>query len=180
MTVDFHAVGDGYEPVLALPTNPALRDWPWELFRATVRGFVDEWVLDADIAARDADLRSGVAGVLTAFWSHPTTAEAAVWGEYIYEDDILGASHNSLAKAIGVRDFIGKAGRGYEGKRLWLSGSVQISPPGIRPFARAGLWINEGRQLQEGPAAFLPAKWRRRAHLLRLAAQTRGIRVKPR
>ncbi len=176
MTVDFLGPERGYEPVLASPTNPVLDGWPWETYRATLMRFVDEWLLDEDIAARDADLRSGVADVLTEFWSRPSVDEAAAWGSFVYEDDILGASRNTLAKAIRPGDFLGKVGRRYEGKRLWLAASVQLSPAPVRPFARAGLWFNECRRSEQGTAAFLPRKWARRADLIRLAATTRSAR----
>jgi FMN phosphatase YigB (HAD superfamily) len=176
MTVDFTEKGGRYEPVLASGTNPVLDDWPWDTFRSTVMRFADELVLDPDIAAVGADLRGAVAEVLDAFWSHPTPEEARVWGAYVYEDDILAASRNPLAKPIGALDFVGKAGSAYEGKRLWLAASVQLSSPAVRPLARVGLRLNERRHSSGGVRAVLPAKWRRRAGLLAIAAKTRRAR----
>jgi FMN phosphatase YigB (HAD superfamily) len=173
MTVDFAERDGRYEPVLASVTNPVLDDWPWDTFRSTVMRFADELVLDPDIAAAGADLRGAVAEVLDAFWSHPTPEEARVWGAYVYEDDILAASRNPLAKPISAADFLGKASPRYEGKRLWLAASVQLSSPLVRPLARAGLRLNERRHGGGGVRAVLPARWRRRAGLLTIAAKTR-------
>ena len=177
MTTDFVEKDGRFEPVLSSPTNPVLARWPWETFRATIARFVDELVLDADVAAVNADLRSGVADVLTAFWSHPTAEEARVWGSYVYEDDILAKSHNPLAKPIYPSDFWSKASRSYEGKRLWLAASVTLSPAAVRPAARAGLWFNERRREASGIGGFVPPRWRRRAQLVRQAAGTRRARA---
>lgn len=176
MTVDFRRTGSRFEPILASQQNPALANWPWDSFRETVFRFVDELILDADIASATADLRSPVADVLTAFWSHPTEEESRVWGDYTYEDDLLGSSHNSLAAKITARDFIGKARSAYEGKRLWLQGSVMISRPSLRPAARIGLWFNDRRRSGDGAAGFVSPQLRRRARLITIAAQCRAKR----
>jgi hypothetical protein len=114
-----------------------------------------------------------VADVLSAFWTRPTVSEAQAWGSYLYEDDILAQSRNPLAAAIRVGDFIGKARRSYEGRRLWMAGSVMLSPRVVRPAARAGLWFNAVNRSEAGFRSAVPAKWRNRARLLDLAARSR-------
>jgi FMN phosphatase YigB (HAD superfamily) len=173
VTVGFRRHGDRVEPVLASATNPTLDGWPWDLYREAVFRFVDEWVLDPDIAQLHGDLRPAVADVLTEFWLRPTRAEARAWGQYVYEDDILASSRNLLATPIAIRDFLHKTTkRGYEGKRLWLPGSVALTPAYLRPQARFGLWVNERRRLGR-IGFFLPA---RAAHRLRLAQL--GLRIR--
>lgn len=176
MTVDFTDDEGTIVPVLASDTNPALRGWPWEQFREVLFRFADALVLDRDIASIAADLRAPVAAVLTEFWSHPTEAEARAWGAYTYEDDILATSRNPLAAPIRAGDFVGKARKSYEGKRMWLSGSVQLSPRSIRPAARAGLWVNDRRRAPGGITAFVPPRWGRRLRLLGLAVRSRSER----
>jgi len=173
VTVGFRRRGGRVEPVLASATNPTLDGWPWDLYREAVFRFVDEWVLDADIAQLHADLRPAVAEVLTEFWLRPTRAEAQAWGKYVYEDDILASSRNLLATPLEVRDFLHKTTRrGYEGKRLWLPGSVALTPAYLRPQARLGLWINERRRLGR-IGFFLPARAARRLQLAQLGWRTR-------
>ena len=175
-TVGFRRTGDRVEPVLASATNPTLDGWPWDLYRAAVMRFVDEWVLDADIAQLHGDLRPAVADVLTEFWLRPTRAEARAWGQYVYEDDILASSRNLLATPLAVRDFLHKTTRrGYEGKRLWLPGSVALTPAYLRPQARFGLWVNERRRLGR-VGFFLPARAARRLQLAQLGLRTRRRR----
>lgn len=173
VTVGFRRTGDRVEPVLASATNPTLDAWPWDLYREAVFRFVDEWVLDPDIAQRHGDLRPAVADILTEFWLRPTRAEAQAWGQYVYEDDILASSRNLLATPIAVTDFLHKTTRrGYEGKRLWLPGSVALTPAYLRPQARLGLWINERRRLGR-IGFFLPARAARRLQLAQLGWRTR-------
>ena len=173
VTVGFRRNGGRIEPVLASPTNPTLDEWPWELYRETVFRFVDELVLDDDIANRYGDLRPAVADVLTDFWLRPTRAEAQAWGRYVYEDDILASSRNLLATPIEVRDFLHKTTRRtYEGKRLWLPGSVALTPAYLRPQAKLGLWVNERRRLGR-VGFFLPKRVRHRLKLAQLGLQTR-------
>jgi len=173
VTVGFRRNGGRIEPVLASPTNPTLDEWPWELYRETVFRFVDELILDDDIANRYGDLRPAVADVLTDFWLRPTRAEAQAWGRYVYEDDILASSRNLLATPIEVRDFLHKTTRRtYEGKRLWLPGSVALTPAYLRPQAKLGLWVNERRRLGR-VGFFLPKRVRHRLKLAQLGLQTR-------
>ncbi|MBV9096577.1 MAG: hypothetical protein JO079_00845 [Frankiaceae bacterium] len=173
VTVGFRRNGGRVEPVLASPTNPTLDQWPWELYRETVFRFVDSLVLDEDIANRYGDLRPAVADVLTEFWLRPTRAEAQAWGRYVYEDDILASSRNLLATPIEVRDFLHKTTkRTYEGKRLWLPGSVALTPAYLRPQAKLGLWVNERRRLGR-VGFFLPKRIRHRLKLAQLGLQTR-------
>jgi hypothetical protein len=176
MTTDFREREGRFEPVLASDHNPILVDWPWAEFRETVFRFVDELVLDSDIANVRADLRTPVAAALTAFWSNPTEEESRAWGAYIYEDDILASSHNSLASEITLGDFLGKARPSYEGRRVWLQGSVMLSHPMLRPAARAGLWLNERRRSSPGLTSLMPAQLRQRARLLAIAARSRTQR----
>lgn len=176
MTVDF-IVDDSVEPVLASDTNPALADWPWELYRHTLLEFVDEWVLDADLANTAADLRPAVAEVLEEFWSHPTRDEARAWGAFVYEDDVLSKSRNRLAVGWSATEFARKiVHRGYEGRQLWLNGAVALTSAPLRPAARAGLWVNDCRA-NGGRSAFLPAAFRRR---LPLAAAMWRVRARHR
>ena len=176
MTRDFVERDGRYEPVLAGETNPVLDGWPWDGFRRTLFRFVDELTLDTDLAPLSADLRAGVAAALVEFWSHPTDEEAAVWGSYVYEDDILASSHNPLARPIRLADFVHKTRAAYEGKRLWLEASVRLSSPALRPAVRAGLWFNARRRSGPGPMVFVPPTWRRRLGIARTAVRTRGGR----
>jgi hypothetical protein len=177
MTVGFSRNGDRIEPVLAAATNPTLDGWPWKLFRQAVFRFVDELVLDPDIAALHADLRPAVAAVISEFWLRPTREEAEAWGRYVYEDDILARSRNHLASPMTPGDFLHKTtSKSYEGKRLWLPGSVALTPAYLRPQARLGLWVND-RLRTKGRARFLvPDGVAHRIALLRLAASTRRNR----
>jgi FMN phosphatase YigB (HAD superfamily) len=173
VTVGFRRDGDRVEPVLASPTNPTLDEWPWDLYREAVFRFVDEWVLDADIAQLRADLRPAVAAVLGDFWLRPTRAEAQAWGRYVYEDDILASSRNLLATPIELRDFLHKTTRRtYEGKRLWLPASVALTPAYLRPPAKFGLWVNQRRRLGR-VGFFLPKRVAHRLKLAQLGLQTR-------
>jgi len=173
VTVGFRRTDDRVEPVLASPTNPTLDSWPWDLYREAVFRFVDEWVLDPDIAQVHGDLRPAVADVLTEFWLRPTRAEAQAWGQYVYEDDILASSRNLLATPLAVRDFLHKTTRrGYEGKRLWLPASVALTPAYLRPQARFGLWINERRRLGR-VGFFLTRRTARRLGLAKLRLRIR-------
>jgi hypothetical protein len=177
MTVGFERRGGRVAPVLASETNPTLDEWPWQLLRETVFRFVDELLLDADIASLRADLRPAVADVLSEFWLRPTRDEATAWGRYVYEDDILARSRNHLAAPMGPSDFLRKTTRrNYEGKRLWLPGSVALTPAYLRPQARVGLWVND-RLRTRGRVRFLvPDRLAGRAALLRLALRTRRSR----
>ena len=173
VTVGFRRTDGRIEPVLASPTNPTLADWPWDLYREAVFRFVDELVLDGDIAQVHGDLRPAVADVLTEFWLHPTRSEAQAWGRYVYEDDILASSRHLLATPIEVRDFLHKTTRRtYEGKRLWLPASVALTPAYLRPQARLGLWVNERRR-RGRLAFFLTARAARRLQLAKLGLRTR-------
>jgi hypothetical protein len=176
MTSDFRRTEpDGpLVPVLASETNPVLEGWPWHELRDVVFDFVNQLVLDQDLAAIGADLRPTVAAVLDAFWTHPTADEAAAWGSYLYEDDLLASSRNALATPLGARDFLRKTtDRGYEGKRLWLQGSVALTNARLRMPARAGLWFND-RLRSHGAARFLlPDRIAPRAQLLQQAVRTR-------
>jgi len=172
-TVGFRRARDRIEPVLASQTNPTLDGWPWDLYREAVFRFVDEWVLDPDIAQVRGDLRPGVADVLTEFWLRPTRTEAQAWGRYVYEDDILASSRNLLARPFAPRDFLHKATRQtYEGKRLWPPGSAALTPAYLRPPARFGLWVNERRRLGR-VGFFLPARVAHRLRLAQLGIRTR-------
>lgn len=166
MTVDFVGDGDRIRPVLTSETNPALRSWPWSLYRQVILDFVESLVLDADIAHTGADLRAPVAAVLNEFWLRPTPDEARVWGGYVYEDDILAESRNTLASPITIKDFVGKSRSSYEGKRLWMPASVLLSPPGVRPLARTGLWINAQRQKRRRGEDLLSPRARDRVTIL--------------
>lgn len=175
MTTDFVRGDDGtLTPVLASPDNPVLADWPWELMRTTMLRFVDELVMDEDIAAVGADLRLPVAAVLEDFWDRPTAEEARAWGRYPYEDDLLASSRHRLATGLSLRDFVRKStDRGYEGRRLWLQGSVALTGAGLRPPARAGLWAAD-RLRRTGAARFaVPDRALPRAHLLVQAVRAR-------
>jgi len=173
VTVGFRRTDGRIEPVLASPTNPTLADWPWDLYREAVFRFVDELVLDGDIAQVHGDLRPAVADVLTEFWLHPTRPEAQAWGRYVYEDDILASSRHLLATPIEVRDFLHKTTRRtYEGKRLWLPASVALTPAYLRPQARLGLWVNERRR-RGRLGFFLTARAARRLQLAKLGLRTR-------
>lgn len=176
MTTDFQPGPEGWEPRLASEHNPALAlaHWPWDLYRDVVGRFVDNLVLDPDLAEVGADLRSPVAAALREFWTRPTEDEARAWGAYPYEDDVLATSRNPLAHPIRVRDFAGKARSSYQGKRLWLEGSVALSSPWLRPPARAGLWLAEERR-RAGEKGRRPgaSRWRDRIAVARLAVRTR-------
>jgi len=66
--------------------------------------------------------------------------------------------------------------RSYEGKRLWLPGSVALTPAYLRPQARFGLWVND-RLRARGRARFLVPDWiATRTELLRLAVEARRRR----
>jgi FMN phosphatase YigB (HAD superfamily) len=173
MTTDFAKEATRYAPILASEENPTLEGWPWQLVRDTMFRFVDELVLDKDIARTGADLRAPVAAVLDEFWTRPTRSEAQSWSQYLYEDDILGQSRHPLAAPITVSDFFGKAHRSYEGRRMWMSGSVMLSSRSVRPAARVGLWLNDVRRSEEGMRSALPSTWRRAA-ILRRQRRARG------
>src|SRR5262249_34924122 len=93
------------------------------------------------------------------------------------EDDILASSRNLLATPLALRDFLHKTTkRGYEGKRLWLPGSVALTPAYLRPQARFGLWVNDRRRARNEGGSLLPARAAHRLRLAKLGLRTRRLR----
>lgn len=132
ITVDLEDDGHGgVRPVVASPHNPVLAQWPWwATYRAAVDAFVEALpVEDADLLALGADLRTPTAEVLSSFWEHPTPAEVEAWGSFVFEDDLLGESHNTLVQPYHVADVLARVvSRRPVRPRVWHAGSAAASP----------------------------------------------------
>jgi hypothetical protein len=112
-----------------------LDGWPWfDLFRTSVATFVDALPIeDDDLVALDSDLRAPVLDVLKGFWDHPTDDEVATWGRFVFEDDILGTSHNHLAQPYRWSEIVGKVRTGEPPRnRVWPAGCARVSPIPVR------------------------------------------------
>lgn len=114
-------------PRLSSDTNPGARRWGLAVHRAAISAVCD--------ALRDRhrldDLREMVSELLSAFWLHPTRAEAMAWGMYPYDSDPTGSAARPLARPFpeDVQDFFDPEQRG---DRAWLAGSVALSPASVR------------------------------------------------
>ena len=154
MTIGFTETSTGIEPVLVSADNPALGRWPfWDIYRQATYTFAELCIWDADLIEVNADLRAPVNALLSELWFHPRDDEAAVWGQFPF-DDLLASDWHPLARPIGLGDFATRAKAGYAGHRIWIPGSIQMSAPAVRPFARAGLWLKES--LEDARSAGVP------------------------
>jgi FMN phosphatase YigB (HAD superfamily) len=166
MTIGFRSAPDGsIEPVLAGLSNPVLADWPWfDLFRSSVAAFVEALPLeDDDLVALDADLRPAVAHTLKLFWERPTRAEVTTWGQFVFEDDILGRSHNALVQPYRLTEVVERLRARKLRPRAWVAGSARASSPAVRVAAR--VWAEVQAR---PPEQLVPAPARQAARALQL------------
>ena len=62
--------------------------------------FLEHLLLDKNLVNPWADMRPATAELLGAFWVNPSRLEAAVWGEFPYEDDQAGTYRKQIIRNL--------------------------------------------------------------------------------
>lgn len=139
--VGYEEVGDEVRPILASTRDEPAIAWGVTLVRDVIRRFGRELAASVrDVTLDlDADLRALVVELTRLFWLEADPAEAKEWATFPFEDDPLGRSRRPVAWPFGLRDVVRAVWiRDYPAdKRLWLEGSLAITPPFVlRGFER--------------------------------------------
>ena len=95
-------------------TNTPAKDWGIDYYR-----YVLYHSCDATTGSLD-DVRPMIHEAMDAFWCHPTTNEARVWGSYPYDSDPAGTGARVLARPLSDDE--------ARGDRAWLAGSLALGP----------------------------------------------------
>lgn len=144
-----HGLVLGYEecpsevrPILKDESLPWLTSGNLALIQSTIRSFLDHLHLDAELVNIEADTRSLVMELLTAFWQAPTRTEALAWGGFEFETDQSGAYRRPLAEPYRLSQ-IGSVLRSGEvpshHTTSWVAGSLALTPRLIRGLLAAAV-----------------------------------------
>ena len=138
--VGYRSVGDRVDPVLTEEEDVALIDWGLPVLRRTIDAFLEALVLDDDLIDLDADLHEAVTAAIDLVWSEPSWAEASTWGSFPFEGAKAGgAERAALAYRYTWRKVFSEVRSGRFpnfGWTHWFQGSVRLSGPSVRFFAR--------------------------------------------
>jgi FMN phosphatase YigB (HAD superfamily) len=148
-TVDY-AVGDDdvVRPVLDRQINEAALEWGLEdIQRTAVRAAeLAAPYLDSEVAT-NLDLTGPVSDVLRAFWTYPTKAEVASWGQFPGEEEIW-PPFMPLAQRITGTSMLKRRLRGETSMRpnnTWRAGTAVASNQPWRGLLQAKAWRDENR-----------------------------------
>jgi FMN phosphatase YigB (HAD superfamily) len=141
-----HGAVVGYErhhervrPVLLMDRSARIRDWGIDQVQLSICAFA-EALLSAPISPEvfeQANLSQLVEVLMAMLWNAPATDEAAVWGEFPWEQDAV-SSEIPLGQPLAWRDLLAILKREPRQKPPWLAASEQRSPAHIRTILRLG------------------------------------------
>lgn len=141
-------------PVLGPPPR-AVQAWGLPVVRATIDRFADALLLDDELLAIDADLRTAIEAVVTEFWNQPTSDEARVWGRFPFEGSSGLDQSDLLARPTPLHEWAAyRLGRRDHAWYEWQAASLQLSSSPVRGLVQV---LRVSRQLRARTS-----RWRRR------------------
>lgn len=136
----------GVAPILVAARNDPAIEWGLPLLRRTVSAFVDALTVDELALTRSSDVRRETVAVLERFWSRPSRAEAASWGDFPFEyGSGTEARYSRLGAPYRWSDVAARAACGMEsGSWRWPAGGVANSRFDVRLGVRAAAAAQRG------------------------------------
>jgi len=144
VVLSYERAGDTIRPVLREGCNRIADQWGLTLYQQTLRTFADQLVLDGDLVNPRADLRVPLLELLRSFWLTPTSAEAAAWGRFDFEDDQAGDSQHRLAAPFSLGQLPSMCWQGGIKPRYsveWIQGSLAVTSRPVRLALRAAVGL---------------------------------------
>jgi hypothetical protein len=126
--------GSRYEPVFRQSSTEAIRAWGFETMRQSILTFTEKLAIQAPRMKAPFYLPPSVSdALLRAFWMRPTRAEALKWGQFPFEEDPGGSSHNRLVPRVRLVNFwrVFWHGRGFHEYSEWRRGLMAANPPWV-------------------------------------------------
>jgi hypothetical protein len=121
-----------YGPLYRRSNALQLHEWGFETMRGSILKFAENLAEHASDLKSPAWLPPELSDLLLrAFWYRPTKAEARAWGQFPFEEDSSGSSHNRLVPDLKPSNFLRALlfGRGFSEYSEWNRGVIAAQSP---------------------------------------------------
>lgn len=161
-TLGYRREGTRVVPVLSAPVNGPVLDWGLQDVRDVIADVVQGCCDGLTAQHLHVDLAGPAWDVLQAFWSHPTSAEAAAWGSFPWEEESYPPVYR-LAGPLPPRQLLRRLAPGRRALPFnsWRAGSAQLQREPWRSLLLLSAWSERRPPLRRLPGRLRHAARRR-------------------